>query len=64
MLIRVMSVATVRLAPVLPTTVAVCGFPSVEKAVSASGEVINRGVPIRESISHSYSSSANREALA
>lgn len=40
--------ATVRLAPVLPTTVAVCGFPSVEKAVSASGEIINRGVPIRE----------------
>ncbi|KAJ9112235.1 hypothetical protein QFC22_006319 [Naganishia vaughanmartiniae] len=39
--------ATVRLAPVLPTTVAVCGFPSVERAVSASGEIINKGVPIQ-----------------
>ncbi|KAJ9092534.1 hypothetical protein QFC21_006765 [Naganishia friedmannii] len=39
--------ATVRLAPVLPSTVAVCGFPSVERAVSASGEIINKGVPIQ-----------------
>lgn len=45
----VFQLATVRLAPVLPTTVAVCGFPSVERAVSASGEIINKGVPIRES---------------
>jgi D-lactate dehydrogenase (cytochrome) len=52
-------IATVRLAPVLPTTVAVCGFPSVERAVSASGEIINKGVPIRESPHGSRLSHAN-----
>ncbi|KAL7423822.1 D-lactate ferricytochrome c oxidoreductase [Cryptotrichosporon argae] len=36
--------ATIRLAPVLPTRVAVCGFPGVEEAVTAVGEVMNRGV--------------------
>ncbi|WWD04010.1 hypothetical protein V865_002073 [Kwoniella europaea PYCC6329] len=39
--------ATIRLAPVLPTRVAVCGFPGVEEAVQAVGEVINRGVPMQ-----------------
>ncbi|WWC93158.1 uncharacterized protein L201_008125 [Kwoniella dendrophila CBS 6074] len=39
--------ATIRLAPILPTRVAVCGFPGVEEAVSAVGEVINRGVPMQ-----------------
>jgi hypothetical protein len=29
--------------------VAIAGFPSVEHAVKAVGEVINSGVPIRES---------------
>ena len=40
--------ATIKLTPLLPTRVAVCGFPGVEEAVQAVGEVINRGVPIRE----------------
>jgi D-lactate dehydrogenase (cytochrome) len=40
--------ATIRLAPLLPTTVAISGFPSVENAVKAVGEVINLGVPIRK----------------
>ncbi|WWC65525.1 uncharacterized protein I303_108143 [Kwoniella dejecticola CBS 10117] len=39
--------ATIRLAPVLPTRVAVCGFPGVEEAVSAVGEVINQGVAMQ-----------------
>ncbi|KAG7558167.1 hypothetical protein FFLO_02894 [Filobasidium floriforme] len=39
--------ATIRLAPLLPTTVAIAGFPSVEHAVKAVGEVINSGVPIQ-----------------
>ncbi|WWC73383.1 uncharacterized protein I206_107350 [Kwoniella pini CBS 10737] len=39
--------ATIRLAPILPTRVAVCGFPGVEEAVSAVGEVINQGVPMQ-----------------
>lgn len=38
---------TIRLAPLLPTTVAVCGFPDVERAVDAVGEVIRRGVPVQ-----------------
>lgn len=45
----IVPVATIRLAPLLPTTVAIAGFPSVEHAVKAVGEVINSGVPIRES---------------
>lgn len=40
--------ATIRLAPVLPTRVAVCGFPGVEEAVQAVGEVINKGVQMRK----------------
>ncbi|KAK1927369.1 FAD-linked oxidase-like protein [Papiliotrema laurentii] len=39
--------ATIKLAPVLPTRVAVCGFPGVEEAVQAVGEVINRGVQMQ-----------------
>ncbi|WVW86547.1 hypothetical protein I302_108596 [Kwoniella bestiolae CBS 10118] len=39
--------ATIRLAPILPTRVAVCGFPGVEEAVRAVGEVINKGVPMQ-----------------
>lgn len=41
--------ATIRLAPLLPTTVAVSGFPSIELAVQAAGEIIKSGVPVRES---------------
>ncbi|KAF4617446.1 hypothetical protein D9613_006408 [Agrocybe pediades] len=38
---------TIRLAPVLPTTVAVVHFPDVKSATAASIEVINRGVGIQ-----------------
>jgi D-lactate dehydrogenase (cytochrome) len=38
---------TIRLAPVLPTTVAVVQFPDVRKATEAVSEVVNRGVGIR-----------------
>lgn len=38
---------TIRLAPLLPTTVAVVQFPDVRRATQASIEVMNRGVGIR-----------------
>jgi len=38
---------TIRLAPVLPTNVAVVQFPNVRKATEASIEVMNRGVGIQ-----------------
>jgi D-lactate dehydrogenase (cytochrome) len=38
---------TIRLAPVLPTNVAVVHFPDVRSATAASIEVINQGVGIR-----------------
>lgn len=41
--------ATLRLAPKLPTRVAVVSFgDDVESAVRASTEVVNAGVPVRE----------------
>lgn len=39
--------ATLRLAPRLPTTVATVAFPDVRKAVDAVAEIINKGVPIQ-----------------
>jgi len=39
--------ATIRLAPLLPTTVAVAQFPDVRKATEAVGEILNKGVPIQ-----------------
>ncbi|KAG8713942.1 hypothetical protein FRC08_012556 [Ceratobasidium sp. 394] len=39
--------ATLRLAPKLPTTVATVGFPDVRKAVDAVAEIVNAGVPIQ-----------------
>lgn len=41
---------TVRLAPVLPTSVAVVQFPDVQKATQAVIEALNAGVGIRESL--------------
>lgn len=38
---------TVRLAPVLPTKVAVVNFPGVEEAVRAATEVTNLGYPVQ-----------------
>lgn len=38
---------TVRLAPVLPTTVAVVQFPDVRAATQAAREIVNAGVGIR-----------------
>jgi len=38
---------TIRLAPVLPTTVAVVHFPDVQKATEAVADVMNTGVGIR-----------------
>jgi D-lactate dehydrogenase (cytochrome) len=38
---------TIRLAPVLPTTVAVVQFPDVKKATEAVRDVINQGVGVR-----------------
>lgn len=40
---------TIRLAPLLPTTVAVVQFPDVRKATEAVTEVMNQGVGIRMS---------------
>lgn len=40
-------IATIRLAPILPTTVAVVQFPSVRHATEAACEVLNLGAPIR-----------------
>ncbi|PCH37975.1 hypothetical protein WOLCODRAFT_135969 [Wolfiporia cocos MD-104 SS10] len=39
--------ATIRLAPLLPTTVAIVQFPDVRKATEAVTEVINRGVGVQ-----------------
>ncbi|KDQ13157.1 hypothetical protein BOTBODRAFT_111787 [Botryobasidium botryosum FD-172 SS1] len=39
--------ATIRLAPLLPTNVAVAQFPDVRKATEAVGEILNKGVPIQ-----------------
>ena len=39
--------ATVRLAPLLPTKVAVVTFKDVEKAVDAATEVVNKGYPVQ-----------------
>ena len=38
---------TIRLAPVLPTNVAVVHFPNVQKATEAVADVMNTGVGIR-----------------
>jgi len=38
---------TIRLAPVLPTTVAVVHFPNVQMATEAVADVMNTGVGIR-----------------
>lgn len=38
---------TIKLAPILPTSVAVCGFPGVEEAVSAVREILNKGVTLQ-----------------
>ncbi len=43
----VITEVTIKLAPLLPTTVAICAFPSVKAAVECVGEVLNRGVPIQ-----------------
>lgn len=42
--------ATLRLAPLLPTKCAVVTFPDVENAVAAATEVVNSGNPVRECI--------------
>ncbi|KDQ13166.1 hypothetical protein BOTBODRAFT_160776 [Botryobasidium botryosum FD-172 SS1] len=39
--------ATIRLAPLLPTNVVIAQFPDVKKATEAVGEILNRGVPIQ-----------------
>ncbi|KZT56499.1 hypothetical protein CALCODRAFT_497263 [Calocera cornea HHB12733] len=39
--------ATIRLAPLLPTAVSVSQFPSVEAATRAVTEILNKGVPIQ-----------------
>lgn len=39
--------ATLRLAPLLPTKVAVVNFPGVEEAVRAATEVTNTGYPVQ-----------------
>lgn len=43
---------TIRLAPVLPTTVALANFPDVRKATEAVAEILNQGVGIRTSNPH------------
>jgi D-lactate dehydrogenase (cytochrome) len=40
---------TVKLAPVLPTTVAVVQFPDVQKATEAVADILNKGIGIRKS---------------
>lgn len=42
-----LAVVTIRLAPVLPTTVALANFPDVKKATEAVAEILNQGVGIR-----------------
>ena len=44
------SPVTIRLAPLLPTNVAVVQFPNVRNATEAVIEVVNAGVGIRESM--------------
>ncbi|CDZ96294.1 d-lactate dehydrogenase oxidoreductase protein [Phaffia rhodozyma] len=39
--------ATLRLAPLLPTRVAICSFPDVKQASEAVYEILNAGVPIQ-----------------
>ena len=39
---------TIRLAPLLPTRVAVAQFPNVESAVKASTEILNYGINLRK----------------
>ncbi|KAG8729026.1 hypothetical protein FRC12_021307, partial [Ceratobasidium sp. 428] len=39
--------ATIRLAPLLDTSVAVCQFPNVQDATEAVIEIINKGVPLQ-----------------
>lgn len=41
-------VATLRLAPLLDTNVAVCQFPNVRDATEAVIEILNKGVSLRE----------------
>ena len=43
------SAVTIRLAPLLPTNVAVVQFPDVRKATEAVSEIVNSGVGIRTS---------------
>jgi D-lactate dehydrogenase (cytochrome) len=40
-------VATVRLAPIIPSQVAIAQFPSVKQATEAVIEILNTGVNIR-----------------
>jgi len=49
-------VVTIRLAPVLPTNVAVIHFPDVRSATAASIDVINRGAGIRAFVFFCFSS--------
>ena len=44
-------IATIRLAPVLPTTIAVVQFSDVQKATEAVIDVMNKGVGIRTFLS-------------
>lgn len=46
---RCPATATLRLAPVLPTTVAVAQFPDIRHATDAVCDILNRGVALRES---------------
>ena len=41
---------TVKLAPVLPTTVAVVQFPNVQKATEAVADILNKGIGIRKCV--------------
>ena len=45
---------TLRLAPLLPTNVAVVHFPNVRKATEAVIEIMNQGVGIREYLTPSF----------
>ncbi|GLB38819.1 putative FAD linked oxidases, C-terminal domain [Lyophyllum shimeji] len=55
---------TIRLAPVLPTTVAVVQFPDVRKATEAVIEVMNQGVGIRKSSPPPHPASTSRDPYA
>ena len=52
---------TIRLAPVLPTTVAVAQFPNVKKATEAVIDIMNRGVGIRKCLSCRLSPTRNSQ---